>query len=216
MHRVRRSAALAVAGLALATVLAGCAARTTDGSGRTAPPVGHSAPAPPVSTSTPAPNSGSSPSPATPVDPPAGPAVAAHRRAVNHCARNAGGKLVLVSIRAQHVWMCAGRHTAFSTPVTTGAVGLAYDATPTGNFQIQGRDRDTTLTLNTGQTYQVKYWIPFSAPLFGFHDASWQKFPFGSPRYRTHGSHGCVHMPLRAMRFLYQWGTIGTPVHIRG
>ena len=43
------------------------------------------------------------------------------------------------------------------------------------------------LTLITGEQYTVKYWIPFDAPLFGFHDSSWQKFPYGSPKYRTHG-----------------------------
>jgi lipoprotein-anchoring transpeptidase ErfK/SrfK len=90
----------------------------------------------------------------------------------------------------------------------------ADTATPTGTFRIQGRNRDSVLTLNTGRTYQVKYWIPFQAPLFGFHDSSWQRFPYGSPKYLTDGSHGCVHMPLAAIRFLYNWAAIGTTVHI--
>jgi lipoprotein-anchoring transpeptidase ErfK/SrfK len=70
------------------------------------------------------------------------------------------------------------------------------------------------LTLNTGAAYDVKYWIPFDGPLFGFHDSSWQDFPYGSDRYRTAGSHGCVHMPLAAIRYLYNWADIGTPVRI--
>ena len=45
----------------------------------------------------------------------------------------------------------------------------------------------------------MKYWIPFDAPLFGFHDSSWQKMPYGSQKYRTKGSHGCIHMPLAAI-----------------
>ena len=53
------------------------------------------------------------------------------------------------------------------------------------------------------------------APLFGFHDSSWQHFPYGSAKYRTHGSHGCVHMPLHAIAFLYRWGDTGTPVRIK-
>lgn len=90
-----------------------------------------------------------------------------------------------------------------------------YTHTPTGRYRVQGLNRNSTLTLNTGATYQVKFWIPFSAPLFGFHDAPWQRFPYGSPRYRTQGSHGCIHMPLAAIRFLYNWADIGTPVRIK-
>jgi lipoprotein-anchoring transpeptidase ErfK/SrfK len=61
----------------------------------------------------------------------------------------------------------------------------------------------------------VKYWIPFQGPLFGFHDSPWQRFPYGGPEYRTQGSHGCIHVPLSAIRFLYRWASVGTPVRIR-
>jgi lipoprotein-anchoring transpeptidase ErfK/SrfK len=121
---------------------------------------------------------------------------------------------VFVSLRRQHMWMCAGHRVAADTAITSGMVG-AYTHTPTGRYQIQGLNRNSTLTLNTGATYAVKFWIPFDAPLFGFHDSSWQHFPYGSPRYRTAGSHGCVHMPLRAIRFLYDWADVGTPVRIK-
>ena len=89
-----------------------------------------------------------------------------------------------------------------------------YTETPTGHYTIEGRNRDTVLTLNTGATYDVKYWIPFDAPLFGFHDSSWQDFPYGSPKYQTDGSHGCIHMPLQAIAHLYDWADIGTKVVI--
>ncbi len=112
------------------------------------------------------------------------------------------------------MWMCDRHRVAYTTAITSGMVGQ-YTETPTGTFAIQGRNRDTTLTLNTGATYAVKYWIPFQAPLFGFHDSSWQDFPYGSAKYRTAGSHGCVHMPLTAIRFLYKWGVVGTTVRIK-
>ena len=60
----------------------------------------------------------------------------------------------------------------------------------------------------------MKYWIPFDAPLFGFHDSSWQTFPYGSQQYRTDGSHGCVHMPLADIAFLYEWANVGATVVI--
>lgn len=136
---------------------------------------------------------------------------------VNHCARNRLAQRVIVSIAAQHMWMCAQHRTVYSTPVTTGMSG-AYTETPTGNYWIQGRDRNTVLNTYLGdgryKQYPVKFWIPFDAPLFGFHDASWQRFPFGSPKYRAHGSHGCVHMPLAAIRWLYHWVARPTAVRI--
>jgi lipoprotein-anchoring transpeptidase ErfK/SrfK len=118
-----------------------------------------------------------------------------------------------VSVAKQHLWMCSRSHAAYSTPVTTGIVG-EYTSTPTGSYVVQAKVTDTTLTLNTGASYQVNYWIPFDGPLFGFHDSSWQDFPYGSARYRTEGSHGCVHMPLSAIRFLYRWATVGAAVRI--
>jgi lipoprotein-anchoring transpeptidase ErfK/SrfK len=132
---------------------------------------------------------------------------------VNHCAHNAAAQKVLVSIRKQHLWMCARHRTVYDTPVTTGMAG-PWTSTPTGRYRIQGRTRNTVLTLNTGQTFPVKYWIPFDAPLYGFHDSSWQHFPYGSQKYRTNGSHGCVHMPLEAIAFLYRWVARPTAVRI--
>ena len=131
----------------------------------------------------------------------------------NFCARNGAAQKVIVSLRRQHAWMCKRHQTVFQTAITSGMSGR-WTRTPTGDYMIQGRNRNTVLTLNTGATYRVKYWIPFDAPLFGFHDSSWQHFPYGSGKYKTHGSHGCVHMPLKAMRFLYHWSARPTHVHI--
>jgi lipoprotein-anchoring transpeptidase ErfK/SrfK len=47
------------------------------------------------------------------------------------------------------------------------------------------------------------------------HDSSWQHFPYGSPRYRTRGSHGCVHFPIAAITWMYRWIGIGTVVQVR-
>jgi lipoprotein-anchoring transpeptidase ErfK/SrfK len=198
-HRTAVLAGLALAGL----VAAGCGARTGTGS----VPVATAAPtsaaiAPPVAVApqavatTSAPPSPARPAPTTP------------------CTTNARARYVFVSLHRQHMWLCAGHRVAYSNAITSGMAG-EYTETPTGTFAIQARDRDTTLTLNTGATYAVKYWIPFQAPLFGFHDSSWQDFPYGSAKYRTAGSHGCVHMPLAAIKFLYNWAAVGTTVRIK-
>lgn len=144
----------------------------------------------------------------------AGPAGRSERRSRPGPCRANHGQLVRVSLRLQHLWLCHGRHLVRDTPITSGMAGR-YTRTPTGNFSIEGRDRNVVLTLNTGAQYRVNYWIAFQAPLYGFHDASWQQFPYGSPRYRRHGSHGCVHMPLRAIAFMYRWVHAGAKVRIR-
>lgn len=139
------------------------------------------------------------------------------RRPVNHCVHNRRSQKAIVSIAAQHMWMCARHRTVYSTAVTTGMTGRDTE-TPTGNYWIQGRNRNTVLNVNLGngryKDYPVKYWIPFDAPLYGFHDSSWQHFPYGDNKYRTDGSHGCVHMPLRAIVWFYRWVARPTAVHI--
>ena len=133
---------------------------------------------------------------------------------VDHCASNTAPQKVLVSIAAQHAWVCARSRTIYDTDVTTG-MASPDTATPVGDFRVQAKATDTTLAPATGGSYPVKYWIAFDAPAYGFHDARWQRFPYGSPQYRTSGSHGCVHLPLAAMRVLYDWVRIGAAVTIQ-
>ena len=205
----RRAAVAVTAAIGAIALLASCAT-SQSGSGSAARAVDATVPA---TTSAPA-------APAAPVTVPSVPApsttppAAAVPVAVNHCAGNTVSQLVKVSISAQHLWLCHYTTVALDTPITSGASSLPYDSTPTGTFHIQGRDRNTVLTLNTGKQYNVKYWIPFSAPLFGFHDSSWQDFPYGSSQYKTDGSHGCVHMPLQAIAFFYNWVHVGATVQI--
>ena len=198
--RRRGPAAFLPAGaVAAAVLLAGCGAR---------PGPGPSAPA-----SRPA----ASPTPVATTQrrvPTHAQAVSSTAATGNACRRNRARRAVIVDISRQRLWMCAQHRLVRESPVTTGMRGRTT-RTPTGHYAIQWPQRNTTLTLRSGQTYHVRYWIPFDAPLFGFHDSSWQHFPYGSARYARHGSHGCVHLPLRAIRFLYHWAPVGTPVRIR-
>jgi lipoprotein-anchoring transpeptidase ErfK/SrfK len=200
---IRGGRALGAAAVVLAAVVSGCS------SGQRGEP---RAAAPPVTSTS------ATPAPATVPSPQPDPTSATPEQARTirtPCTSNQRPKWVFVSLRKQHMWMCHRGKVAFDTAITSGMTG-PYTHTPTGSYRIQGLNRNSTLTLNTGATYQVKFWIPFDAPLFGFHDSSWQHFAYGSPRYRTNGSHGCIHMPLGAIRFFYHWADIGTPLRIRG
>jgi hypothetical protein len=130
------------------------------------------------------------------------------------CRKNSSRQRVFVSIRHQHLWACAGHRTVLSTAVTTGMTERSGDATPRGRFAVQGIERNVRLTTDGPKSYRVHYWIPFRLGTWGFHDASWQTIPFGSQNYVTRGSHGCVHMPLPAIRRLFHWIRYGTSVVI--
>jgi len=60
-------------------------------------------------------------------------------------------------------------------------------------------------------TVQMVVW--FTATGEGMHDAAWQTGPYG-PGTETgpDASHGCVHVPFEAVKFLFGWSEIGQPV----
>ncbi|MDT4915537.1 MAG: hypothetical protein QOH89_237 [Pseudonocardiales bacterium] len=122
------------------------------------------------------------------------------------------GKTVTVDIGDQRARMCRDGQQRRTTPVTTGASALGY-GTPTGTWSVYARVRDTTLYPASGGAYPVHFWLPYSGP-YGFHDSPWQHFAYGSPRYTTQGSHGCVHVPARMMAWLFSWAAVGTRVTI--
>jgi lipoprotein-anchoring transpeptidase ErfK/SrfK len=95
----------------------------------------------------------------------------------------------------------------------------ADNNTPTGTWTLQAKYRDLHLKgtdANGSWDDPVQYWMPFDqADGIGFHDASWQTFPFGSSQYHTDGSHGCVHLPAKFISWLYAWSSIGTTVIVQ-
>lgn len=143
----------------------------------------------------------------------AGSALAWSSRIGNGCGA-ASGRTILVDISAQFARFCAGHQQLRTSPVTTGATAKG-DGTPTGRFRIYARVRNTVLYPAAGGAYPVKYWMPYNGA-YGLHDSPWQHFPYGSPLYRTRGSHGCVHVPGPTMAWLFGWAVVGTAVDITG
>jgi hypothetical protein len=127
------------------------------------------------------------------------------------CLGSTDAQRVIVSIAEQHAWVCSGAHQIRDSAVTTGMVSAG--GTPTGTWHIQAKETDRWLASG-GESYKVKYWMPYNGD-YGFHDALWQKFPFGGAQYRTDGSHGCVHFPLDVMAWLYTWMQVGSTVTVQ-
>jgi lipoprotein-anchoring transpeptidase ErfK/SrfK len=128
------------------------------------------------------------------------------------CTANTGTQIILVSIRRQRAWMCQGRTQVYSTLVTTGAENVG-NGTPVGTWHIQDEQTNRYL-VGPGYRDFVKYWMPFDGD-FGFHDASWQTMAYGSPGYKANGSHGCIHLPLPAMKWFFHWASTATTVTIQ-
>ena len=127
------------------------------------------------------------------------------------CASNTAVRHVFVSVGFQHAWMCARRQLVRDTAVTTGAPAK-HNSTPLGSWFVQAKQADRDLG-GAGYSYRVRYWVPYDGD-FGFHDAAWQKMPFGASGYTTLGSHGCVHVPTAQMTWLYNWLTVGSQITI--
>jgi len=130
----------------------------------------------------------------------------------------AGVKHIYVSISEQSLWACTGPVLFTTSAVTTGASALTnvHDSTPVGTWHIYSKVQNTVLVghdANGSWRDPVAYWMPFYGA-YGFHDASWQTFPFGSPLYTTQGSHGCVHVPVAVLGTLFAWAPIGTLVTV--
>lgn len=132
-------------------------------------------------------------------------------RTGNACG-TATGKRVLIDISTQYARLCSDDQQQLATPITSGASAYG-NGTPTGTWRLQAKERDRYLYPAAGGAYYVHYWLPYDGA-YGMHDSSWQTFPYGSNRYRTEGSHGCVHFPRAAIAWMYDWATIGTLVRI--
>jgi hypothetical protein len=148
-------------------------------------------------------------------------AAAAPKPVLSVCAQNSATQAIFVSIAQQHAWVCDGTRQVNDSAVTTGTTVIKNnvdDRTPTGTWQIQAKYTSTYLKgsdANGSWDDFVQYWMPFDGEI-GFHDASWQTFPFGSSQYQTAGSHGCVHLPAAFIGWFYNWAPVGTTVVITG
>lgn len=128
------------------------------------------------------------------------------------CTQNTEAQIILVSIRLQRAWMCQNKTQVYSTLVTTGAENVG-NGTPLGTWHIQDKQTNRYL-VGVGYRDFVKYWMPFDGD-FGFHDSSWQTMPYGSSGYKANGSHGCIHLPLPAMSWFFNWASTATTVTIQ-
>lgn len=139
------------------------------------------------------------------------------------CSSNTLAKNIIIDITDRHLWACEKTSSVHDAPVVTGMENLAADLTPTGTYQIYGKQTNIYLkgSDSTGSWNDyVSYWMPFlhnQYGSYGFHAATWRAdSDFGAiDPWSDKGSHGCVELPLATAKWLYNWAAIGTTVTIK-
>ena len=138
------------------------------------------------------------------------------QKAASRGAQDWGDTYLEVDISAQHMWYIVDGSVALESDVVTGLPNGERD-TPTGVYSVIEMMRNKVLrgSINpsTGKpSYEtpVSYWMRITWTGIGFHDATWQA-SFGGSRYQSHGSHGCINMPLEKAKSLYGMLKMGTP-----
>lgn len=108
-----------------------------------------------------------------------------------------GNTYVEVNLTAQHLFFYVDGDLALESDCVTGK----NDGTPTGVYSVTYKERYATLK---GENYAspVSYWMPFSGNV-GLHDATW-RVNFGGDLYESGGSHGCVNLPIKTAKYIYE------------
>ena len=127
------------------------------------------------------------------------------------------GRLIKISLSAQHLWVYEFGVVVVSTDVTTGMPDLP---TPTGAFTILAKYSPYKFISPwpSGSPYYydplwVDYAMLFADGGYFIHDAWWQR-NFGPGGNLKTGSHGCVNIPVGTMPSLYAWARIGDKVMV--
>jgi hypothetical protein len=132
------------------------------------------------------------------------------------------GKVIDIDVTTQSAIFFDDGCIAGSSLVTTGRPGLR---TPTGTFHIYAKYSPITLISPWPQSSpyyyspeNAHYAMEFVGGGFFIHDAPWEPSTAFGPGSQNgvDASHGCVHVPMPTMAWLYAWSPIGTTVIVHG
>ncbi|KAA9012111.1 L,D-transpeptidase family protein [Niallia endozanthoxylica] len=120
-----------------------------------------------------------------------------------------------VSLDEQRMWIYKDGKLVFSTNVVTGnrssgedtSKGVWYVLYKRSPYVLEGQRIGST----SGYAVKVDYWVPFTNPGQGFHDAGWRT-NWSSNAYLTDGSAGCVNVSPSVMKNLYDNLDVYDPV----
>lgn len=128
--------------------------------------------------------------------------------AASHGENDYGDSYVEVNLSKQHLFFYVNGKQILDSPLVSGNLARG-NGTHTGAFRIAYTQRNAILR---GRDYAtpVSYWMPFNGGE-GLHDANWRG-AFGGNIFRTNGSHGCVNLPFRVAKTIFENVKAGFPV----
>lgn len=136
-------------------------------------------------------------------------------KGISHGDNDWGDTYVEINLAKQHLFFVKNGKLIVSSDIVSG--GLQRKApTPTGVYDINAKGRNVVLRgpRRADGSYQwespVTYWMPFNKGI-GLHDANWRG-SFGGKIYRVNGSHGCVNLPFKKAKAIFEEISTGVPV----
>ena len=119
-----------------------------------------------------------------------------------------GDTYITIDYTNQHLWYYKNGKLKAESDIVSGNINR-QNGSVDGIFKIVYKQKNATLV---GEDYNtlVKYFMPFAYNI-GIHDAGWRS-SFGDEIYKTSGSHGCINIPPKMAKKLYEKIENGTPV----
>ncbi len=108
---------------------------------------------------------------------------------------------VKLSTGAQRVYVMEGSKVLLATPCS---VGTANARTPSGHYTIYSKQRHRRRVSSPGAGYPMTFWMEFKTA-YGMHWGFVKPYPC---------THGCVRLPIKAAKKIFDIVRTGTPLHI--
>ena len=137
------------------------------------------------------------------------------QKAASHGANDYGDTYVEINLTAQHIYFYKEGKLLAESDFVSGNEARGW-ATPSGAYPLTYKQRNAVLR-GVGYATPVSYWMPFNGGI-GLHDASWRG-SFGGSIYKTGGSHGCINLPPKTAKTIFENIKAGDPVlcyHLSG
>ena len=96
------------------------------------------------------------------------------------------------------------------TDFVSGTLNATPDCvTPAGGFSV-AYTKQRAVLRGADYATKVTYWMPFYGN-YGMHDATWRR-EFGGTIFHQNGSHGCINLPKKAAKDIFEAVDKGFPV----
>lgn len=119
-----------------------------------------------------------------------------------------------VDLSSQHFWYYKDGELQYECDIVSGQPYPSDRKTLPGVYKVWYKATGYTMKGSNSQgswTSYSDYWTRVAIAGIGLHDTQ-ARTAFGGTIYKRNGSHGCINMPLKGARYVYENVEMGTPV----